>query len=105
MHQRIPSWFRPAVLTAVVYCCGAARLILGQTRESFPSPNEYRARTIVSRTAHVDCSKDTALDARFNWSTEPGRLNLIQTPSRNTGEGVSAQLARHFGNVHEIFRP
>lgn len=81
---------------------GAARLVLGQTREGFSRPNEYRDRTIVAPTVHVEYGKDTALDARFNWSKEKGRLNRIQTPFRNTGEGGSV-FARGFVPIFRDF--
>jgi iron complex outermembrane receptor protein len=74
---------------------GAARVILGQTREGFPRPFEYRDRTLVAATAHLEFGKDTALDLHGNWSKEEGRLNRIQTPFRNTGEGGSV-FARGF---------
>lgn len=51
---------------------------------------------------HVEYGKDTVLDARFSWSKETGRLNRIQTPFLNTGEGGSI-FARGFVPITDDF--
>ncbi len=74
---------------------GAGRVILSRSREGFPRVNEFRDRTLAAGTARVEYGKDTVLEGRVNWSKEDGRINRIQTPFRNTGEGGSV-FARGF---------
>ncbi len=74
---------------------GAARLVLSRSREGFPRANEFRDRTLAAGTARVEYGRDTVLEGRVNWSREDGRINRIQTPFRNTGEGGSV-FARGF---------
>ncbi|MFM8617543.1 MAG: TonB-dependent siderophore receptor [Opitutaceae bacterium] len=74
---------------------GAARFILSRSREGFPRANEFRDRTLASGTARVEHGRDTVVEGRVNWSREDGRINRIQTPFRNTGEGGSV-FARGF---------
>lgn len=80
----------------------AARMILGQSREGFARANEFRDRSIVSPALHVEYGKNTVIDARINWSKEDGRLNRIQTPFLNTGEGGSV-FARGFVPIFRDF--
>ena len=74
---------------------GATRLVLSRSREGFPRANEFRDRTLAAGTARVEYGRDTVLEGRVNWSREDGRINRIQTPFRNTGEGGSV-FARGF---------
>ena len=80
----------------------AGRLVLGWSHDGFTRPNEFRERTIVAPAFHVEYGKNTVMDARFNWSKEDGRLNRIQTPFLNTGEGGSI-FARGFVPITEDF--
>jgi iron complex outermembrane receptor protein len=80
----------------------AGRLVVGQSHDGFTRPNEYRDRTLVAPTVHVEYGKDTVLDARVNWAKETGRLNRIQTPFLNTGEGGSI-FARGFVPITSDF--
>lgn len=73
-----------------------------KSHDGFTRPNEYRDRTVVAPTVHVEYGKDTVLDARFSWSKETGRLNRIQTPFLNTGEGGSI-FARGFVPITDDF--
>ena len=80
----------------------ATRVVVGKSHDGYTRPNEYRDRTLVAPTLHVEYGKDTVLDARFNWAKETGRLNRIQTPFLNTGEGGSI-FARGFVPITEDF--
>lgn len=80
----------------------AGRLLLGWSHDGFTRPNEYRDRTLVAPAFHVEYGKNTVMDARFNWAKETGRLNRIQTPFLNTGEGGSI-FARGFVPITEDF--
>ncbi len=80
----------------------AGRLVLGWSHDGFTRPNEFRERTIVAPALHVEYGKNTVMDARFNWSKEDGRLNRIQTPFLNTGEGGSI-FARGFVPITDDF--
>lgn len=80
----------------------AGRLVLGWSHDGFTRPNEFRERTIFAPAVHVEYGKNTVMDARFNWSKEDGRLNRIQTPFLNTGEGGSI-FARGFVPITEDF--
>lgn len=74
---------------------GAARLGLSRSREGFARANEFRDRTLAAGTARAEYGRDTVIEGRVNWSREDGRINRIQTPFRNTGEGGSV-FARGF---------
>ena len=80
----------------------AARVVLGKSHDGFTRPNEYRDRTLVAPSFHVEYGQDTVIDARVNWAKETGRLNRIQTPFLNTGEGGSI-FARGFVPITEDF--
>ncbi|MBL9185897.1 MAG: TonB-dependent receptor plug domain-containing protein [Opitutaceae bacterium] len=80
----------------------AARLVLGWSHDGFTRPNEYRERTLASPSLHLEYGKDTVFDARANWAKETGRLNRIQTPFLNTGEGGSI-FARGFVPITDDF--
>ncbi len=81
---------------------GAARILLGESHDGFTRPNEYRDRAIVAPSFHFEYGKNTAMDVQINWSKERGRLNRIQTPFKNTGEGGSV-FARGFVPITKDF--
>ncbi len=80
----------------------AARVIFSQYKEGFPRPNEERDRWLIAPALRLDYGKNTTLEARFNYAEENGRLNRIQTPFLNTGEGGSV-FARGFVPVRRDF--
>ena len=73
----------------------AARVVVAYSHDGFTRPYEFRERTLFAPSAHIEYGKNTAIDVRFNYAKETGRLNRIQTPWNNLNEGASI-FARGF---------
>ncbi len=58
----------------------AARIIAAHGREGFPRPNEFRDRTIVAPSLHLEYGRNTILDVSYHRTEEDGRVNRIQIP-------------------------
>jgi iron complex outermembrane receptor protein len=80
----------------------ATRFILAYSHDGFTRPYEFRERTLLAPSLHLEYGKDTALDVRYNHSNETGRLNRIQTPWDNRNEGASI-FARGFVPLTDDF--
>jgi len=80
----------------------ATRLILSRSHEGFTRPYEFRDRTLLAAALRLEYGRNTAFDARYNYSKENGRLNRIQTPWNNRNEGASI-FARGFVPLTEDF--
>lgn len=64
----------------------AARLILTNSHDGFPRPNEFRDRHIISPALHLEYGQNTLIEMSAHFARENGKMNRIQTPWRRTAD-------------------
>jgi len=80
----------------------AGRLIVAHSNDGFHRPYEFRERTLIAPSLHLEYGKNTAVDVRYNYGKEKGKLNRIQTPWNNLNEGATI-FARGFVPLTDDF--